>query len=313
MGSVRTHALTRDAPYVSVVLCADKNIEVGLHVTLYSLLESSGHRFRINLVLKGYDSHDLDKIYDTLDPFEGRYELRIVEADDSVFTKCRGLHGNRLPYMKLLLPELLDDDRLIYLDSDLIIRRDLSELFGLDMRGYAVAACATEIEWQADGEFLMSLGLNEKAKYFNSGVLLIDLQQWRKLGITKKCLEFAEKYQRELISHDQTVLNCVFYQNQFFELDWSYNQGLYPTSKPVTSATGQIFHFVGSPKPWDFLGEVLHTNHSLFQGVLSNTAFRSYKSYRGLTFGRAKRTLKLARSYRDCLRAHLRARHSRPR
>src|SRR5262249_21362377 len=115
------------------------------------------------------------------------------------------------------------------------------------------------------------------------------------------------KYSSDLIVADQTILNYVFYENQFLELDSSYNHVLYPSYKPVIpSAAGEIFHFIGSPKPWDFLGEVLHTNYSLFEGVLSKTAFRSYKSYRGLTFGRARRTLRLARSYLYVLRALVR-------
>jgi lipopolysaccharide biosynthesis glycosyltransferase len=147
------------------------------------------------------------------------------------------------------------------------------------------------------------LGLDEEAKYFNCGVLLIDLQHWRALEITKKCFEFIEKYPRQLIVADQTVLNWVFYESQFLELDSSYNIALYPTSKPVTpvSAASKIFHFVGSPKPWDFLGEILHSNYSFFEGVLSKTALRRYKSYRGLTFSRAKRTLRLGRAYLYCL------------
>jgi lipopolysaccharide biosynthesis glycosyltransferase len=144
--------------------------------------------------------------------------------------------------------------------------------------------------------------LNEKAKYFNAGVLLLDLQQWRASGITKKCLEFAAKHLRDLIVADQTVLNWVFYENQFFELDTNYNTALYPTSKTVEPiVAGKIFHFVGSPKPWDFLGEVLHTNYSFFESVLSKTALRSYKSYRGWTFSRARRTFRLGRSYLYCL------------
>ena len=294
--------LARHRPLVSVVLCADKNIEVGLHVTLYSLLESSCHRIRINLVLKGYHSRDLGKIYNTLGPFKGRYELRIVQADDSLFAKCRGLHGNKFTYMKLILSEFLDDDRVIYLDSDLIVRRDLGELFNLDLRGNVVAARGSaNIEWQLERKFFTSLGLNEKAKFFNCGVLLIDLKQWRALGITKKCFEFIEKYPRELIGHDQTVLNWVFYENQFFELDSSYNHPLYSTEPVIPIPAGEIFHFVGSPKPWDFLGEILHANYPVFQGVLCNTAFRSYKSYRGLTFSKAKRTFMLGRSYFYCV------------
>jgi lipopolysaccharide biosynthesis glycosyltransferase len=290
--------VSRDASLVSVALCADKNIEVGLHVTLHSLLESSHHRIRINLVLKGYDSHDLGKIYNTLDPFRGLYELNIIEGDDALFTKCRGLLGNKFAFMKLMLPELLDSERIIYLDSDLIVRRDLGELFNLDIGGYAVAASGVAvIEWQPERSFFTDLGLNEKAKYFNTGVMLIDMNQWRASRITEKCLEFIEKHPKELIVADQTVLNYVLYENQFFELHSSYNVALYPTSKPEMDATGKIFHFLGSPKPWDFLGEFIHTNYSLFQGVLFNTAFRTYKSYRGMTFRRAKRAFRLGRHY----------------
>jgi lipopolysaccharide biosynthesis glycosyltransferase len=293
-----------DTPLVSVVLCADKNVEVGLHVTLYSLLESSRQRIRINLILSGYHSHDLAKIYNTLERFNGQYELHIIEADDSRFAKYRGLHGNKFTFMKLMVPEFLDDHRVIYLDSDLIVQRDLSDLFNLDLKGYVVAARGSaNIEWQLERKFFTSLGLNEKAKYFNAGVMVIDLQRWRVSGITKKCFEFAEKYPRELIVADQTVLNYVFYENQFFELDSSYNHPLYSTEPviPIPVPPGKIFHFVGSPKPWDFMGEILHANYPLFHDVLSNTAFRSYKSYHGLSFSKAKRTFRLGRSYFYCV------------
>ena len=298
--AVQARAASRDPPLVSVALCADKNIEVGLHVTLYSLLKYSHHRIRINLLLNGYRSHHLAKIYETLEPFNGQYELNILEANAGLFAKHRGLHGNKFCFVKLMLADFLDDDRVIYLDSDLIIQRDLGELFCSDMKGYVIAVSGlggTKDSVERELFASLGVGLNEEVRYFNSGVMLVNLKLWRSLGITQQCVEFAGKYPQQLPGADQTVLNYVLYKN-YIEVDSSYNSALYPASKPVNpTAVGKIFHFVGSPKPWDFLGEFVHPNYPLFHAVLSNTAFRNYKTYRGLTFSRVKRTLRLSRSY----------------
>jgi lipopolysaccharide biosynthesis glycosyltransferase len=47
---------------ISVAMCADKNVEVGLHVTLYSLLKNSDRLVKINLVHKGYTNRDLERL-----------------------------------------------------------------------------------------------------------------------------------------------------------------------------------------------------------------------------------------------------------
>ena len=68
---------------ISVALCADKNVEVSLHVTLYSLLKSSQHPIKINLVQKGYTFGDIDKIHRTLQQFTDKYQLNIVEFNEN--------------------------------------------------------------------------------------------------------------------------------------------------------------------------------------------------------------------------------------
>jgi lipopolysaccharide biosynthesis glycosyltransferase len=292
---------------ISVGLCADKNVEVGLHVTLYSLMQSSQCPVKINLVCKGYQSTDIAKIHKTLQPFAHKYQLNIVEFDEiALFGKFSGLHGNKFNFTKLILAKLLPDDRIIYLDSDLCIGKDLQELFATDLHGFTIGASAVEtIADSLRSSFYQSIGMNKEAKYFNSGVMLMDLKRWRELDITAQCLAFANKYLDRLAFGDEAILNCIFHEN-FQIIDRSYNHPLYPNSDSIKSNTNNIFHFVGAPKPFDFLGELIHANFSMFYETLAQTNFRDYKSYRGLSVQRLKRTLRLSRSYYRCLGQHVR-------
>jgi lipopolysaccharide biosynthesis glycosyltransferase len=288
---------------ISVAVCADKNIEVGLHVTLYSLLESSQNPVKIYFLQKGYLSEDIEALHKTLAPFAGLYKLIVIDFDDSVFSNYKGLYGSKFTFTRIMLATLIPDERIIYLDSDLAITRDLTDLFQVDLNGYVIGASGVgSIEWSIERDFFISLGLDKEAKYFNAGVLLIDLDRWRTLNITKKCIEFADNNAKILRDADQAVLNYIFYRNNFLELDKSYNHALYPFSKPVDlHESDSIFHFIGAPKPWDFCGEFVHRNYQFFRSFLYKTSFSDYRTYSDFSFHRVKRTLRLSRSYYRCL------------
>lgn len=294
---------------ISVALCADKNIEVSLHVTLYSLLNTSRSPIEINLVQKGYAAKDIEKIHKTLKPFSNKYQLNIFEFDeDTLFNKYYGLHGNKFNFTKLMLANLLPNDRIVYLDSDLSIGKDLSELFDLDLNDFIIGAASIEtIGDSLRSKFYKSLGMKEEARYFNSGVMVMDLKKWRELDITSKCLAWANKYVDKLAFGDEAILNCIFYED-FKIINSSYNHPLYPTSDLVTSNLESIFHFVGSPKPFDFMGEFIHGNYAMFQDTLAQTSFENYKSYFSFSTGKLKRTVRLSRSYYKCLTKHIKQR-----
>jgi lipopolysaccharide biosynthesis glycosyltransferase len=198
-----------------------------------------------------------------------------------------------------MLAEILDVDRVIYLDSDLLVRKDLTALYWSDLEDKIIGVSGVGvIESSLEHSFFVSLGMDKSATYFNSGVMLIDLKKWRQEGITQKCLDFADQHAKQLLTADQTVLNYVFYRDKFVILDDSYNCALYPDSDKIrVSATGSVFHFVGAPKPWDLLGEVYHGNNEIYDSVLVKTEYRNYKSHRDLTFTRIKRAFRLSRSY----------------
>jgi lipopolysaccharide biosynthesis glycosyltransferase len=292
---------------IPVALCADKNIVDGVHVTLYSMLESSESPLTIYFLNKGYSGEDLDSIRRTLAPFEGRYRLEPIPFDDSIFKGIRGLFGNLYTFVRLVLPQIVDEPRILYLDSDLIVTRDVTELFHKDLQGHVIAAPSyLLIRQMPDREFLRARGLNTNAPCFNAGVLVMDLVQWRKRDMTDQCLAFARKYARELPVADQTVLNYFFYRD-FLRLDRTYSYSLYPEAPPILhTERGKTYHFIRSPKPWDFLGEIFHRNHPLFARWLEKTDRRGTGPLGRVSVRSVRRALRSWKAYARSLRQRLR-------
>ena len=117
-------------------------------------------------------------------------------------------------YYRLVLPELLPDyNKVLYLDSDMIIRRDIAELYDLDLESYLIAAC-----YDADTSGLYNgyepnkknymdsvLKMVNPYSYFQAGTLLINLKEFRKMYTTKQILDYATSYEFQLL--DQDILN----------------------------------------------------------------------------------------------------------
>ncbi|MDO4998082.1 MAG: glycosyltransferase family 8 protein [Neisseria sp.] len=165
-------------------------------------------------------------------------------------------------YYRLLLPELIDEHRLVYLDCDMLINGSIQSFNDVDLGDKVIAAIDDfAIKIQGDYGYLVQEndpiyqqfcrfkgGLFEE--YFNSGVLLIDAKAWREQGICFDLLHFV-KMRCNFRHHDQDILNFYFYKNwlplsHFFNLQiealWT-NQIL--VEKPPV-----IIHFTGKHKPW---------------------------------------------------------------
>ena len=169
----------------------------------------------------------------------------------------------RVMWYRLLLPELLGDrDRVVYLDCDTLVVDDLTTLWELDMRGCSVAA-VTNLLPQDLRDRPAQLGLSE-GSYFNSGVLLIDLESWRASGCAEQMARLARERSRSLIFPDQDALNIVLADSRLMlHPRWNcQNSIMYYTwagdvlgAEAVAQARQDpaIVHFEGPAyaKPWD--------------------------------------------------------------
>ena len=123
-------------------------------------------------------------------------------------------------YARLFIAEMVPESvkRIIYLDCDMIVCQSLKELWDTDLNGKIIGAVQDTVGSRAKEQ--LNLSLNER--YFNSGMLLVDLDAWRKHNIGTKCLHFLEIYNGQVHHHDQGVLNGVLC-NEKYILPMRYN------------------------------------------------------------------------------------------
>lgn len=179
----------------------------------------------------------------------------------------------RSRYLRLSLPSLLpsDVDRVIYIDADTLVLSDLSPLFGSDIAGKALLAVRDyRIPFVAAPLGLKNhrdLKISADAPYFNSGVMLMSLEVWRRRDIEKRTLNYCVKMWPSMTLHDQEALNAVLH-DEWSELDLGWNQQsvlFRPQAIPESDfkrmclgraanlrANPAIVHFTGGSKPWGY-------------------------------------------------------------
>ncbi|SDM83943.1 Lipopolysaccharide biosynthesis protein, LPS:glycosyltransferase [Fictibacillus solisalsi] len=145
-------------------------------------------------------------------------------------------------YYRIFIPDLLEKKikKAIYLDCDIIIKEDLSKLWEIDIENYFLAAVRDDLAKYRYTDLSIPVGC-----YFNSGVLLINLQKWRENHISDKVIKFIRKNPDKILWADQDALNAILY-DKWLMLDpkWNYQANSLQLMEP------SIIHYVGFNKPW---------------------------------------------------------------
>ena len=242
----------------AVAFCADPLMEAPLHVAASSLLRHLHADFslRLYLVLTGFSPRAVNRLRHTLDRSERKYELQLLDTPTpELFRGFRPLHGNLTPYHRLVLPEIVRDPRLLYLDADMLVRTDVSPLFSQDMNSHAMGFVVdSTVEFALEAQFFLSLGMSPQDPAFNSGTMLFNLPEWRRQNCSERVFEFCRRFGPQLVSADQTALNALF-ANHCCRLDDRFNVKIYPGTETGDISFAGILHYAGSPKPWDIGGK----------------------------------------------------------
>ncbi|GAG40908.1 unnamed protein product, partial [marine sediment metagenome] len=222
---------------------------------------------------------------------DARVDVEVLRPDLSA---VRALAVPRFPspgvYLRLLAPELLPlgVERALYLDSDIVVLGDLGRLWDTDLGEHPLAAIQDQSIPFLDSERALpdvdalrgllwsvrgvanweELGLDPRGPYLNSGVLLMDIDTWRREGSAGRLLECLREQRAHAGMPDQYVLNVVF-AGRWLPLDmrWNASPGLLahhaPERSPFDAETLDrvrggpwIIHYVGALKPWTWDGRV---------------------------------------------------------
>ena len=154
-------------------------------------------------------------------------------------------HINHMTFARYFIPDFVTEDKVLYLDSDLIVTGDLTDLFELDLgENYLGAARSC---------FGAGVG-------FNAGVLLINNKKWKSETIRQKLIELTEKEHENVKEGDQSILNMLF-KDQYSLLEDKYNFQIgfdagaaeknhaFIFEIPLTPLP-KILHYISPDKPW---------------------------------------------------------------
>ncbi len=169
-----------------------------------------------------------------------------------------GLQGLLGTMYRLLIPDLIDAEKTIYLDCDIVVDMDIAELWSQDLKGRAVGAVGDffplnsagkpKISWSR--KKVCSLWGIEPENYFNAGVLLLDLNKIRaRYHLLEKLVYFFEEYGALAVNKDQDFLNWLFVGDAAI-LDERFNR-THPSGESESSVRGAILHMYCEHKPWN--------------------------------------------------------------
>jgi lipopolysaccharide biosynthesis glycosyltransferase len=173
-------------------------------------------------------------------------------------------------------------DRVLYLDSDIVVIGSIAPLWSTDLNGALLGA----VDIPGSDRGVSHLGLRAKDGYFNSGVLLIDLQQWRDTEALETVLQYVEANpERMMRDVDQEALNACFHsRKKVLDHQWNAMWPFFlrrPTGLDLTTPEidrvrkeARIIHFNGSLKPWSYFCD--HPRKTEYIKYLKMTEWRNF-------------------------------------
>jgi len=240
---------------MKILVSAERDYFGPLAIMLYSLLYNNKQVDEIFLLTQG-EASDIQQIDKVCSLFA--VPLRVIRPALAEFEGAPGVdvHGPSMYYRlqaDRLLPEYVD--RILYLDADLIVRKNLQPLWN-ELPENCYLAAATLHPAMKDRAFTAQFG----GRYFNSGVMVLNLKLWRRDGISASCARLLVENPEKIRNYDQCVLNHVCRPWHEVGITWNFNRsidsrrahwwGLTAAQFEAISADPAISHYIGQVKPW---------------------------------------------------------------
>lgn len=127
-------------------------------------------------------------------------------------------HHPKTIYAKLFLEQIINEDRLLYLDSDTVINDDLDDLWERDMEQELIAG----VQMPYSDEIKKTINMDVLSPYLCDGVIMLNLDLWRKHSIGRRCKDFIIQHRGNPPMMSEGTLNFVC-QNRIGVLHPKYN------------------------------------------------------------------------------------------
>lgn len=245
--------------YIPVVFCFDRNYVDPVTVSTYSVFKTSKSKIKFYWIC-----------YNSVIPHAEFYrkslskigiDIDIIGVHDNVFDNWKKdlivPHVTAAAYLRILIPALIKELKIIYLDCDTICMQDISELFAYDISDVSLAGV---------DNFLSAIDIkvnppiiDSKSVYINSGVMLMNLKKMRENDSIEKMKHIHDIYYDCILAGDQCIINkYAEYDKRLLDISWNYmvkNTRISDIDflSLLKNKNVKIIHFTDSSKPWNIL------------------------------------------------------------
>lgn len=239
---------------IPVFFSTDDNYVPFLDVAIASLIANASkeYKYRIIVLNTGLKPENIFKV--KLNERDG-FVIDFIDISKNV-ESIKGhfknvYHFSIVTYYRLFIASLFPQyDKIIYLDCDLVVLKDISRLYATELGDNILGAVPDQYVSTTEAFMLYAenaIGVDART-YFNAGVLLISLEQFRRNRIESKFIELITEHDFDLLDPDQAYLNYLCY-GKVHILPSGWNKS--PTGTPC-EGDKSIVHYNLYKKPWQY-------------------------------------------------------------
>ncbi len=248
--------MTNNKQVLPIFFAVDNGYIPFLAVTLQSLIENSSieYNYLIHVLYTDISKENMEKIkkYEKENIHIEFVDLTdyIQKIKDKLYTRD---YYSKTTYFRLFIPNLYPQyDKALYLDSDIVLLTDVANLYNIDIGDNLVAGVPDDViqtikVFQEYAEKVV--GVADYRKYFNAGVLLMNLDELRKFDFQEKFLYSLDRIKFS-VAQDQDYLNRLC-KGRVKIIDRNWNRMPVANSN-VNIKDIKLIHFNLAYKPWHF-------------------------------------------------------------
>ena len=274
----------------------DANFTIGTGVLIYSILQHNKGSIVFHIFTDNIYDEDINR-FESLTKDYKNIIIVIYYVNANKFSKLStSFIWSSAIYYRFLVSNLINNitNKILYLDSDILCINSFEDLFRSNFKDNVVMAVSdypemmvyAKKQYDFSGDF-----------YFNTGVLMINLDKWKSNNIPIRAIDYSLK--NEFKYYDQDVLNILL-ANESIMLDKKYNVIYHLADMKNTVDSDTVFlHYSGSVKPWQAWGQY-HFLTLLWLKYKNNSPWKDVPIFQPKTYKQAKfmaRTLKRNKKY----------------
>ena len=241
--------------------CDDEFVKYTV-VSLYSMIKnaSTERKYKIHILHTSISDEMKNIIFELGNE---NFEISFDNVSENLESISKKLpvrdYYSKTTYYRLFIADMFPQyEKAIYIDSDTVVRGDISELFDTDIGDSYVGACHEQAMVQINeyGTYAEKVVGVSRHNFFNAGMLVINCEQFRSKSVLEQFIKYLNFYDF-VVTQDEDYLNLIC-KDHVFWLDQRWNTEVFcEVAYPIEEA--KILHYIMTSKPWHY-SDCKHAN-----------------------------------------------------